>query len=70
MNDYYFIYKNSQGRWNEATNPRFIASHQYCRAIPKPCIKSISEFLWSINEVSPSNLSTDIVKTIKEFNII
>ena len=33
--DYTFIYKDSHGKWNKTTNPKFIAEHTYCRAIPK-----------------------------------
>ncbi len=34
-NDYYYIYRDSLGRLNEATNPKFITEHTSCRAIPK-----------------------------------
>ncbi len=34
-NDYTFIYKDSLGRWNIATNPSFIAVHKCCVAVPK-----------------------------------
>ena len=38
--DYVFIYKDSHGKWNKTTNPRFIAEHTYCRAILKEHVGS------------------------------
>lgn len=35
MNEYIFIYKNTDGRFDTATNPIFIASHKMCRAFKK-----------------------------------
>jgi len=34
-NDYTYIYQDSLGHWNIATNPVFIAEHKCCRAVPK-----------------------------------
>jgi hypothetical protein len=44
MDDYYFLYKDSEGKWKTATNPIFIAKHTYCRAIPKKDIRKIGRF--------------------------
>ena len=41
MSSYFFFYKDGLGKWNEATNPVFIASHKYCRAVPQ---KAVLEF--------------------------
>lgn len=46
FNDYLFIYKDANGRFNKATNPRFIASHTKCVAVPKETIE-VSYNLWS-----------------------
>jgi hypothetical protein len=55
MDDYWYIYKDSLGKWNLTTNPQFIASHQYCRAIPKKEViyagyELISDFLYDLND--------------------
>ena len=50
FDNYHFIYKDINGRWNEATNPSFIAMHKECKAIEKAKIKSISEYLWKLNK--------------------
>ena len=35
MDEYYYIYKNSFKEWDVCKNPKFIARHTFCRAIPK-----------------------------------
>ena len=35
FDDYIFVYKDSQGHWNKATNPKFIAEHKACVAFTK-----------------------------------
>ena len=35
MKKYFFIYKNSQNKWCHATNIKFVASHNFCRAVEK-----------------------------------
>ncbi len=47
--DYDFIYKDSLGRWNTATNPEFIAEHTCCRAIKKG-EQPIKDLLKRMNE--------------------
>jgi len=55
MEKYYYIYKDSTGNWNTTTNPMFIASHKYCRAIPKYVVSDymkyelISDMLYDLN---------------------
>ena len=53
MDNYIFIYKDLLGSLHTATNPKFIAKHQMCRAIPKDIIASytdsISDLLYTIN---------------------
>jgi len=45
FNNYHYIYKDSQGTWDEATNPVFIAKHTNCRAIDKALVKDIKTYL-------------------------
>lgn len=47
---YYYIYKDSHGKWNQATNPAFIAEHPMCKAIRKSDVKDINEHLKTINK--------------------
>ena len=49
FSNYHFIYKDSAGRWNEATNPSFVAAHKQCVAVPREKVESISEYLWKKN---------------------
>jgi len=56
MDDYYFLYLNSLNKWNRATNPKFIAEHKYCRAIPKEVVTSlgyefVSDFVNDLNDI-------------------
>ena len=41
FDSYFFIYKDSTNNWNIATNPKFVASHTFCRAIYKNKIRRI-----------------------------
>ena len=65
MDDYIFIYKNAQGAFNTATNPRFIAKHPQCRAIPKDALtKSFdtwSDFIFELNSYHTSIEALTIV---------
>lgn len=58
LDDYVYIYKDVHGRYNLATNPRFIASHRNCRAVPKNFINndfsSWSDFMLELNSDKPS----------------
>jgi len=48
--DYFYIYKNMFGKWNRATNPKFIAEHKECRAIEKDSVKDINEYIRKLNK--------------------
>lgn len=48
--NYYFIYEDSHGRWNQAKNPVFIAEHKACRAIEKYKVTSIGAYLQKLNK--------------------
>lgn len=67
MDKYYFLYKDSTGRWNPAINPSFIASHQHCRAIPKEVVHDrlhyelVSDLVYDLNENKISEQSTNIL---------
>lgn len=52
FNNYIFIYKDSHNKWNECTNPRFIAEHNCCRAIEKAVIRGgdVERYLKKINK--------------------
>lgn len=73
MDKYYFIYKDSTGSWKDCTNPRFIASHIYCRAIPKYVVNKylgysfIADLVYDMNENLLSDKHTQI---LIEFDII
>lgn len=43
--DYTFIYKDSLGTWNIATNPVFIAEHGCCMAIKKTDTDTLNKYL-------------------------
>ena len=40
FDNYWYVYRDSHGKWNTASNPMFIAEHTMCRAIPKTLGKS------------------------------
>ena len=40
---YLFFYKDGLGKWNEATNPVFIASHTHCRAVLQKALLEICD---------------------------
>jgi len=79
MEDYYFIYKDSLGALNSATNPRFIAEHKSCIALNKQFLpslgyKRLSDLLYSLNwsEVPETFMieirKTDLVKLLGEID--
>jgi len=45
--DYTFIYKDIPGNLNTATNPRFIAQHRACVAIPNEVLDKLSYDTWA-----------------------
>lgn len=66
MENYYYLYKDMNGRWNTAANPVFIAKHSYCRAIPKIEVEEngfelVSDFVMEINN-EPSESVRNIMK--------
>lgn len=69
--NYYFLYKNSTGSWNTATNPVFIAFHQHCRAIPKEIVNDIGyplscDFVYALNS---HQISADKLNILAVFDI-
>ena len=54
---YIFIYCDSHGRWNQATNPCFIAEHKCCRAVEKAIIgtSGINGYLEKLNKEKDNN---------------
>lgn len=61
FDNYYFIYKNSMGTWDEAKNPVFIASHTHCRAILKSQVKNIRYLISKLNSIN-TNMVTEYLK--------
>ena len=66
INDkYVFIYKDSIGSFNIASNIKFIASHKACRAIDKNVIlvkyEKVSKFIQDLNSFEPSTKATSLV---------
>ena len=49
-NKYYFIYKNAEGKWYQATNPNFIAEHKCCEAIEKSEVNNLNYYLDKRNQ--------------------
>ena len=43
FDNYWFIYKNSFNEWDICTNPKFVARHQYCRAIYKNKVRDFKQ---------------------------
>ena len=43
FDNFFFIYKNSFGNWDICTNPKFVARHQYCRAIHKGKVRDFKQ---------------------------
>ncbi len=54
FDSYYYIYKNAIGEWDMATNPKFIARHTYCRAIPKHKVKSLRQLRYICKKLASS----------------
>ena len=50
FNEYFFIYKDAQGYWNEATNPVFIAEHTCCRAVKYEDVTNVKDYLNKLNK--------------------
>ena len=77
MTDYVYIYKNTQGNFNTATNPVFIAQHNYCVAILKTILDntSIETFADLVYDMSnytldkPSEETMSIVNSTELKNI-
>jgi hypothetical protein len=72
MDNYYFVYLDTTGRWHSASNPVFIATHTYCRAIPKDILEQagydlIADFCHELND--PSYGSSTLVKIKSDWNI-
>ena len=40
---FWFIFKAANGNWDICTNPKFIARHQYCRAIYKGKVRDFKQ---------------------------
>ena len=53
MEEYYFVYCNSMGKWGEAKNPAFIAKHKKCRAIFK--VYDVKKVIEELNNYDFSN---------------
>ena len=43
FDSYLFIYKGANGDWDICTNPKFVARHQYCRAICKSKVRDFKQ---------------------------
>ena len=43
FDSYFFIFKAANGNWDICTNPKFIARHQYCRAIYKSKVRDFKQ---------------------------
>lgn len=43
FDSFWFIFKAANGNWDICTNPKFIARHQYCRAIYKGKVRDFKQ---------------------------
>ena len=43
FDSFWFIFKAANGNWNICTNPKFVARHQYCRAIYKCKVRDFKQ---------------------------
>ncbi len=69
FDSYFFIYKDSKNNWNIATNPKFIASHTFCRAIYKNKIRDFKQLNYICKKLS-SHQNTFVQRhLIKELEI-
>lgn len=67
MEDYIFIYKDTLGRYNLATNPEFIAKANCCRAFKKDKLKLDQHNLIKLlNESTINNVPPHYVNYINE----
>ncbi len=72
MDKYYFLYKNSIGKWYDCINPVFIASHQHCRAIPKEIVNDKLQYDFIIDLMHDLNnnvLNSHQLSVLAEFDI-
>jgi len=72
MEKYYFLYKNSFGQWNSASNPVFIAKHTYCRAIPKEVINEIGydfigDFVMKLNN---NDIKSKYISILNDWDLL
>jgi len=49
FNNYYYIYRDMYGRYNYASNPKFIAEHKNCFAVEKAVVKDKKRYLAKLN---------------------
>lgn len=54
FDSYYYIYKDAIGKWDMTNNPKFIARHTYCRAIPKHKVKDLDHLHYICKKLSSS----------------
>ena len=43
FDSFWFIFKAANGNWDICTNPKFVARHQYCRAIYKSKVRDFKQ---------------------------
>lgn len=71
FDNYVFIYKNSINKWNQAMNPKFIARHTYCRAIPikevNLLFNELDILIDYLNEKIELKLNNEQLEFIKEY---
>lgn len=69
FDSYFFIFKAANGNWDICTNPKFIARHQYCRAIYKNKIRDFKQLRYACKKLN-SHLDTFTKRyLIKELEI-
>lgn len=72
MEQYYYLYKDSIGRWSHCSNPVFIASHQHCRAIPKDVVHDVMNYetiSYLAHDINYKKLTNDNILILREFDI-
>ena len=69
FDSFWFIFKAANGNWDICTNPKFIARHQYCRAIYKRKVRDFKQLRYVCKKLNSYNDTFVQRYLIKELEI-
>ena len=69
FDSFWFIFKAANGNWDICTNPKFIARHQYCRAIYKGKVRDFKQLRYVCKKLNSYNDTFVQRYLIKELEI-